>query len=96
MATTIDSEWGPIDLEAREAQGAVSELQVLNPAVKATDEQGNPIILFIALKDGFIVVDGEGRPFRKSFEDVQFDWRYDYRTQKWIDTAGETIEVGDT
>lgn len=96
MPTYVDSPYGPIDIEAREAHSTVSNIQVLSPAIKATDEADNPLILFMARDDGaFLAIDTNGRPEWKPYQDVQFDWRYDYKSESWIDSAGASLEISE-
>lgn len=92
MATTIDSPFGPIDIDAREAQG-VSSIAIIDPAIRAVDEGGNPIVLIVYEEGGrFLAIDANGKIVPKGLNHITTDWRYDFAKERWVDTNGHDLE----
>lgn len=92
MPTFIDSPWGPIDVDER---GLVNTgITMIEPAIRATDTGGNPIIL-LGLRDGepsALIADVDGKLRWVELEKVQLDWRYDFKKEAWADTSGKLME----
>jgi hypothetical protein len=95
MVTTIDSEFGPIDIEAAEAQGrGVSN--IFNPAIKGKLMGSEEPCIVLALEgEHLMIVNTDGKLAWYASSRVQLDWRYDYKTERWLDASGELLEDED-
>lgn len=95
MVTTIESEFGLIDIEAREALSAMSNGSgIFDPAIRGvTIEGGNPVIVLAMEGRDILTVTDDGKLVWVGTGSVQLDWRYDYKTEKWVDASGESLEI---
>jgi len=94
MATVVETDYGPIDIETREATSSMSDgVAIFNPAIKATHiTSGHPVIVLAVEGASVLTVDVDGKLHWIVTDKVQLDWRYDFKKEKWIDGAGVALE----
>lgn len=92
MATTVESDFGVIDLDAREATG-MTGVAIFNPALKGTGPNNNPIIILgLDGDDHALIVTDEGKLRWVPVADISTDWHYDWKKETWVDGSGEPAE----
>lgn len=92
MPTYVDSPFGPIDIDAREAQG-MSNVAIFNPALKGKIVPDEAPAIVLAVDAGeLLIVDGNGKLAWLDVDRIQLDWSYDFKTEKWVDADGQSLE----
>ena len=96
MATVVQSDFGLIDIDAQEVTGVNNGgAAIFNPAIRGTLLSNVEPCIVLALEAGLIlVVDTNGKLRWEQAAAVQLDWRYDFKEEKWVDPAGESLEEG--
>lgn len=93
MATLVKSDFGEIDIEAREAMNS-GGVAIFNPAIKATlTDGGNPVIILGVDGGQVLTVDVDGKLHWIPVTRVQLDWRYDFKKEAWVDGNNVNLEV---
>lgn len=96
MPTIVPSDYGSMDIDEGQVVGITGGVAIFNPAIKAIVETGNPVILLALDGDGrVLVVDDGGHMLWRFVDGLTVDWRYDFKTERWTDSAGEPMEGGE-
>jgi hypothetical protein len=92
MPTIVPSDFGDIDIDKREVV-QVSGAAIFNPAIRARIKGSEtPCILLATDGSAMLVADNDGNLSWKDAAMIQLDWRYDYKTEQWVDLAGTPLE----
>jgi len=97
MATTVDTPFGPVDVETGErSRGMTDAIAIFNPALKAMAVPAEePIIVLAIGGTALLCVNVSGQMSWRDTDSVQLDWRYDFKTESWVDVNGESLEAAE-
>lgn len=93
MATVVESDYGPIDIDKGEAIEMTTGAAIFNPAIKASVQpSGDPCIVLATDGPNILIVDVNGDLHWRGANGIRLDWRYDFKAEKWVDANGEALE----